>query len=241
MDRGSVLFPMIESLATERGLAVDKVNGLAARDGELWVETWEEQVCDLLAKIDSRKDADNHLIVSQCMGGLAAVAALHEVGNSSVNAKLVAIAPPLPGPGELLAQPASAARRFSNDQLMKIKRFNGEIGDFSNLEEITARIPEAYLRSGEDFAEFSSSLRTMVAMGGVGVVAGTRDWNSGSHEIPAQWRDEFLAAKDPAGDNILIIDGAGHSLNPDRTKTGGTSQQEACQQSLELGLRLVSA
>lgn len=48
LDRGSVLFPVIESLATERGLAVDKVNGLAARDGELWVETWEEQVYDLI-------------------------------------------------------------------------------------------------------------------------------------------------------------------------------------------------
>lgn len=179
------------------------------------------------------------MIISQCMGGLAAVAALREVGDSSVNAKLVAIAPPLPGPRELLAQPASVARRSSDDRLMKIKRFSGEIGDFSNLEEITARIPEAYLRSGDDFAEFYSSLRTMVTLGGAGVVAGTRDWNSGSHEIPAQWRNEFLAAKDPAGDNILIIDGAGHSLNPDRTKTGGTSQRKACQQSLELGLRLV--
>lgn len=195
---------------------------------------------NLLSKIEQSGDSTKHLIIYQCMGTLAGLVTLRELEETEIDAKLVAISPPLPSPESLLQMPASSSRRTADDSIMKIKRFSGEISDFTNIEEITARIPNGYLDVGEDFADFSESLKNLVRMGRVGIVAGTRDWNSEVSEIATIWKSELVSRDDPANDNVLTIQGAGHSLNPDRKATGGTRQREACTQALELGLRIIS-
>lgn len=204
VEKSSVMYTFMRRYADTNGVPYSCVDGTHedADDG-LTVSPASYQL-NLVRERLAAAEAPKVLIVTQCLGTVASLAALEESFDKGRRVKMLTISPSLPSPATTLAQPRSIQKRVTGQ--METWDLNPDTLslDKDDMTLRVAKIPDAYL--GEHIASskgFQDRLRTMNEMGLAAICRTDNDWNLGSFEASAELRK-----------NVMTFTDTGHSLNP---------------------------
>ncbi|NLA42907.1 hypothetical protein GX865_01990 [Candidatus Saccharibacteria bacterium] len=244
LDKSSVAARYIQNHLDDLGIPYKNVSGRESTDGHSVVRTASEQHEEMLDYIHSVEKRSQILIISQCMGTIAAHNTLNLNPIRSQNTGLVVFSPPLNKPSELLSSPTSKRRRRDDDSQMKISEFqDGHFGDFNKLDISWADIPSAYFEEANQAHDLKKHLKLSVESGRAAIVAAQNDWNQAAPQSIQEWRQVWSMQEQAQPlKNTIIIPNAGHSLNPTSEFIGhpnSTPQEEACKSVVNLGLSVL--
>lgn len=161
--------------------------------GNLFVSPPSQQLRLIEAKLNQYRPEDRVLIVSQCLGTVASLAALENSWSTGRVTRLLTISPPLPSPHKTMQNPRSKSKRA--DGVMKTWDLPKD-GSLSIDEDIMtlrlATVPKEYeLEHSAVSDTFHDRLRYAVESGEAMAVATEADWNVYAKNVMAEWEDMF--------------------------------------------------
>lgn len=214
--RSTIILRLLAQELDARSISYTTVEGIEGRGDAQTVKYPSWQAKELEAHLQSQPEAQPALLLSHCIGTVAALQTLESQAKKRP-VSLVSIAPPLPSPHDTIHQPQSQKKRSENNTRMRVVDLPEGATDYSVMSESLASIDPQYFSDMRDADDLGPRLMTSVATGQAAVFAPEYDWNVGSPKQVEAWHQQWRDTLDPDQAQLLtsrahIVPDAAHGL-----------------------------
>lgn len=214
--RSTIILRLLAQELANRGLPHTAIEGIKGYGDDQAVHHPSLQARDMEAHIATHAENVPVLLISHCIGTVAALQTVEKV-SATRPAALVSIAPPLPSPRSTIETPQSQKKRSENNTLMRVVDLPAGALDYSTMAESQARIDPQYFADIHAADNLDGRLRQLVEQGYGALFAPEHDWNAESPRRVQAWHDEWFATlpeeqAELAHSRAQIVAGAAHGL-----------------------------